>query len=322
MTMLEVHASALAQIDEAYHEFLIRYDATKKSVFGFVEGKDDPSFYRSIVERFIPEDWSVEFLSSGNRNKVLDTEGAFDWNRFSRQQVVFFVDRDLVHFLNPHISYADNVYVTDGYSVENSIVTRDVFGRLLQEIHNVIDWTDQERQSVLTYFDEQLHAFQNLLVPVMAQIALWRQQNIKANLSNLDLSSLVRIVDGAVTSTSGRESIEAKVGRLSECVGAEASPVDQQTAMEAIFREMGGPDKLTRGKYLVWFLSLIANDCHSRIHHFVQAYRTPPRSKLTLGPNNVMAVAAPRARIPASLSAFLERTFIPYIASRSAQAAV
>ncbi|TBZ11676.1 DUF4435 domain-containing protein [Rhizobium leguminosarum] len=318
MTMLDLHASALAQIDEAYHEFLLRYDATKKSVYGFVEGKDDPSFYRSVVERFIPEDWSVEFLSSGSRNKVLDTEAAFDWSRFSRRQVAFFIDRDLVHFLNPNLEYRENVYLTDGYAVENSVVTREVFGRLLQEVHNIVDWTEQEKQAVLTHFDAQMSAFQEMLVPIMAQIALWRQQNVRANLNNFDLPSVIRVVDGDVTPCAGREQVVQRVARLCECVGAEASAVQQRDQMEAIFREADGPAKLTRGKYLVWFLSLVANDCHSRINHFVQAYRTPPRPKLTLGANNVMVVAAPRARIPTSLREFLERTFISYIGSRTA----
>lgn len=148
MSMIDIHAAALEQVDEAYHEFLLRYSAPNSTVYGFVEGKDDPSFYRSVIDRFLPNDWSVELFVSGNRKKVLDTEAAFDWTRFSRQQVAFFIDRDLVHFLDPSLNYLENVYVSDGYSVENSIVTKEVFLRLLQEVHNVIDWTDVEREAV------------------------------------------------------------------------------------------------------------------------------------------------------------------------------
>lgn len=321
MTMLEVHAAALSQIDEAYHEFLLRYDASKKSVYGFVEGKEDPSYYRSLVERFIPEDWSIEFMVSGNRRKVLDTESAFDWSRFSRQQIAFFVDRDLVHFLNPVISYSENVYVTDGYSIENTIVTREVFVRLLEEVHNVLDWTPQERDQLLGHFDQQLSAFQELLVPVMAQIAIWRHEGVRANLNNLDLSSIVRIVDGQTTSNAGREDADQKVARLCQCVGAEASSVEKRSVMEAEFRASEGPSTLTRGKYLVWFLSAIANDCHQRINQFVRAYQSPPRPKLTLGVNNVMVVAAPRARCPYSLRTFIEQTFSSYISTRNVQIA-
>jgi len=321
MTMLEVHASALAQVDEAYHEFLLRYDATKKCVYGFVEGKDDPSFYRGFIERFIPEDWSVDLLVSGNRKKVLDAEAAFDWTRFSRQQIAFFIDRDLVHFLQPDCTYATNVYVTDGYSVENSIVTRDVFARLLQEVHNVIDWTEPEKTALLAHFDARLSEFQELLSPIMAQIAIWRRDNVKANLGNFDLGSVVRIVDGRIASCEGREGSQEKVDRLCQCTGAEAASVDAQNEMEAAFKVSEGPTKLTRGKYLVWFLALITNEYHTKISQFVQAYKTPPKSKLTLGVNNLMVVAAPRARIPISLREFIERTYIAYIEARNIAAA-
>ncbi|NLR96071.1 DUF4435 domain-containing protein [Rhizobium sp. P38BS-XIX] len=318
MTMLEVHAAALAQVDEAYHEFLLRYDVMRKSVYGFVEGKEDPSYYRSLVERFIPEDWSIEFLASGNRKKVLDTEAAFDWTRFSRRQIVFFVDRDLVHFLNPEIAYPENVYVTDGYSVENSIVTRDVFARLLEEVHNVVDWTPQERDQLLHHFDQQLEAFQELLSPVMAQIGIWRRDKVRANLNNFDLGSVIRVVDGQITSTDDRQTVDQKIDRLCQCVGAEAASAQQRDAMEEGFRAANGPRNLTRGKYLVWFLTAIANDCHGRIDQIVQAYQNPPRPKLTLGVNNVMVVAAPRARSPNSLRTFIENTLAAFIQARSA----
>lgn len=232
-------------------------------------------------------------------------------------QIAFFVDRDLVHFLNTNLNYSDNVYVTDGYSIENSIVTREVFARLLEEVHNILDWTPQERNQLLDHFDQQLSAFQQLLMPIMAQIAIWRRDEVRANINNLDLSSVVNVENGNITSAVGREDPDQKVARLCQCVGAIASTVQDRRAMEQAFCAANGPGTLTRGKYLVWFLSLIANDCHARIGQFVGAYQNPPRPKLTLGSNNVMVVAAPRARSPNSLRDFVEKTFLSYIEMRS-----
>jgi len=79
MSMIDIHAAALEEVNEAYHEFLLRYNAINLTVYGFVEGKDDPSFYRSVIDRFLPDNWSVALFVSGNRKKVLDTEAAFDW---------------------------------------------------------------------------------------------------------------------------------------------------------------------------------------------------------------------------------------------------
>lgn len=46
MTMLQIHAAALSGPAPTYHVFLGRYRKAAKCVYGFVEGKDDPSFYR------------------------------------------------------------------------------------------------------------------------------------------------------------------------------------------------------------------------------------------------------------------------------------
>ncbi|RWF37618.1 MAG: DUF4435 domain-containing protein [Mesorhizobium sp.] len=321
MSMLDEHQAALEVVDEAYHEFLLRYNASNKSVYGFVEGKEDPSFYRSVIERFLPDDWAVELFVSGNRKKVISAEAAFDWNRFSRLQIAFYIDQDLVHFLNPESAYPPNVYVTDGYSIENSIATKEVFVRLLQEVHNVIDWTDLERVSLSQHFVDQLAAFQEMMAPMMAQIAIWRRDGAKANLSNLDLPSIVAFDNGTFSVREGFEQPDARVDRLCQCVGAQGSDAIVRQEMEAAFRGVGGPANLTRGKYLIWFLAMLANEVHARIAKFVASYRAPPKTRMTFGPANVMVVAAPRARIPNSFRLFLESTYIQFIATREGGAA-
>lgn len=321
MSMLDEHRMALETVNEAYHEFLLRYKSTDLSVYGFVEGKEDPSFYRSAIERFLPYNWTVELFVSGNRKKVLDTEAAFDWDRFSRQQIAFFIDQDLVHFLNPAIAYAPNVYVSDGYSIENSIVTKEVFIRLLQEVHNVIDWTEQERGLLSDHFDAQKGVFQEIMAPIMAQIAIWRRDAAKANLGNFDLGSVVAFRDGICEVRDGYASREARVDRLCTCVGADLSPTAELEQMEARFRDASGPANLTRGKYLIWFLAQLSNEVHARVANFVKAYPAPPKTRMTFGPANVMVIAAPRARIPDSLREFIESTYITFAAGRSAAAA-
>jgi hypothetical protein len=58
-SMLEVHNQALEDVDEAYHEFLFSYQKNARWVYGFVEGKDDPVFYRHLIQSQLPEEWSI-----------------------------------------------------------------------------------------------------------------------------------------------------------------------------------------------------------------------------------------------------------------------
>ena len=317
MSMLDVHAAALASVNEAYHSFLLRFNKTRKVVYGFVEGKDDPSFYRSVIERFIPEDWAVDLVLSGNRDKVLNAEKAFDWTRFSRKQVSFFVDRDLTDFTVANPYYSVNTYVTDNYSIENSLVTADMMLRLLSEVHNVVDWTPAEQQLLIDHFNAELAMFSALMAPLMSQILVWRVSCTPANLNNLDLPSLFSFVDGRLTPSPGFETDDARLDRLCECVTApKASAVDRLDA-DAAFQVAGGQAKFIRGKYLIWFLSAAVNEIHRVIGDFVAAYSRPPKSKLSVGPKNLMVVAAPRARIPATLRTFIENGFNEFILASS-----
>ncbi len=318
MSMLDVHAAALETVGEAYHDFLLRFDRTKKVVYGFVEGKDDPSFYRSVIERFIPEEWSVDLIRAGNRNKVLRAESDFDWEIYSRKQISFFVDRDLTSFDRVAPLYSQNTYVTDAYSIENAIVTAEVMLRLLAEVHNVVDWTLEEQQVLISHFNDQLNKFAHAMSPIMAQILFWRLQGISANLNNLDLASIFQFNAGAVSLVAEFEQEDARVDRLCECVGApKANALDRKEMSDALCSS-GDPKKWVRGKYLVWFLAGMINETHKEIRTFLHAYNQPPKSKISIGPKNVMVVAAPRARIPNSLRTFVENGFNQFIRDKQA----
>ena len=315
MSMLDIHSTALENINEAHHHFLLKFNKCRKSVFGFVEGRDDPSFYRGVIERFIPDDWTVELVLAGNRDKVLEAETMFDWTAFSRQQIAFFIDRDLSEFVGAPALAAENIYITDGYSIENSIVSHDVLVRILSEVHNIVDWTEDERNNIISHFRSELYTFVDLMAPLMSQIVDWRRRQVRANLNNLDLPSLFSFESGRLVHRSEYNSPEQRIARLCECVAAPASEQAVIDEIEEAFRLVDGPSRLTRGKYLIWFLASIANDIHACAPAFVASYRLPPKSKMAFGAKNIMVVAAPRARIPTSLRSFIESTFLQFIAA-------
>ena len=132
MSILGVHAEALGSELTVYHEFLTRYKKTAMCVYGFVEGKDDPSFYRGAIEHMLPKEWTVDLWSVGNKDKVIQLYADFDWVRFPKNRVVFFIDRDLSEFLKETLPVQNNVYITDKYSIENDIVSRDTCDRVRQ----------------------------------------------------------------------------------------------------------------------------------------------------------------------------------------------
>jgi hypothetical protein len=313
--MLDIHAGALRNVNEGYHNFLLRYKKTDHIVYGFVEGKDDPMFYRSIIERFLPEDWGIYLIKAGGRGKVIDSYESLDWSEYDKRRICFFVDKDLTGFAPVKQINDINVYCTDSYSIENSIVTAEVFLRLLGEVFNIVDLSPQEENLVNSVFTENLKRFEEALRPIMFQIVGWRRAGGSANLDNLDLKPLIGFSTGEMFVLPQHKTNESRVAHAAKCVGA-ATP--DQTQLEAIEREMAQQADCippTRGKYLLWFLVHFANHVHSEITRFSSAYEKAPKCKLTLGISNIMVVVAPRARCPTSLRRFIQDTFLSYIHS-------
>ncbi len=106
--MIEIHADALATGVVVYHEFMLLYKKTAQIVYGLVEGKEDPMFYRGLIEKYLPSGWEVDLIKSGNKDGVLKTINAFDWHRYERKRIGFFVDRDLADFLGENITVNDD----------------------------------------------------------------------------------------------------------------------------------------------------------------------------------------------------------------------
>lgn len=111
MTMLSIHAQALNSNIACYHEFLLRYSQKAKVVYGFVEGKDDPCFYRGFIDMLLPEDWTVELWPAGNKDAVYRIHADFDWVRFSKKRICFFVDRDLSDLIPELLTQDTNIYI-------------------------------------------------------------------------------------------------------------------------------------------------------------------------------------------------------------------
>lgn len=311
--MLSIHEEALRQVNEGHHNFMLRYRAASKTVYGFVEGKDDPSFYRSIIERFIPDDWAVDLIVTGNKRKLFETYDTFNWNRYDLRRITFFADRDTDDFVVAHRRNATNIYYTDGYSIENSITNQEVYFRLLGEAYSVVDAEEQERHALCKHFEDNLLIFEDYLAPIMAQIILWRIEGCKAYHNDLDLGQIFSFRNDVIVPRSAYTDPNALVAKVGEMVGAQVSAPEERQRVESVYRAHNGRPSLVRGKYLLWFFATILNHVHSTIMDRVAAYQRPPKARNPVGPKTVGFAAAPRVRIPASLRAFIDNTYLRYI---------
>lgn len=312
MTMIEIHAAAVGTMSASYHEFLSRYSKNAKVVYGFVEGKEDPCFYRGFIELQLPNDWRLELWPAGNKNKVYDIHKNIDWRRFKKSRICFFVDRDLSDMIPESLAQDTNIYVTTGYSIENDVVNKATCNRVLTELYGFANADHDNLDAVCELFEQQLNIFHQAMVPIMAWILAWRRSGKRFNLNDILMRDLFSFSNGHIQPNATPKGKPNVSTYLHEQCKVELTPGIDITSIHA---EFSPPpyNKFTRGKYIFWFLIEFCNAVHRDTAALFKAMSKPPKMNVTLSGANGMAVIGPRARIPKSLRVFIQSTFCSYI---------
>lgn len=321
MTMIDIHAAALSSNSSSYHEFLLRYSKTAKVVYGFVEGKEDPCFYRGFIESLLPDDWDVELWPAGNKDRVFEIHKTIDWRRFKKSRVCFFVDRDLSDMIPETLVQDTNIYITTGYSIENDVVKKATCHRVLSELCGFANADHGEMDAVCALFEQELETFLRAMVPIMAWILAWRRNLKRPNLNNILMRDLFSIANGRLqlnATPKGKANVPIYLHNQCNVIH---NPGIDIVPLQAEFGRKGAYRKLTRGKYVFWFLVEFCNAVHQNAAALFKGMSKPPKMHLNLSCSNGMSVIGARSRIPSSLREFLQSTFCAYIAMIEGKAA-
>lgn len=311
--MLDVHKNALEGGSPVYHEFLLKYKSDSKKIYAIVEGKDDPFFYRGLIEAQINREWSIDFLSAGNRDRVIKSIDNFDWSRFSSNRICFFIDRDLSDFIPNHLPIKDNLYITDNYSIENEAINLCVVNRILDEVFNISNISTIEEEKIKENFMSSLNLFASVMLPIMAQIIIWLREGKKALLNNIELNDMFQFESGILKVHNGFDLDGSILSHIASKLLLNPSK-DEDLLIE--FHKLSKPYVncgFIRGKYLRWFLVEFLLHTHKNITEILNRFTTVPKARMSLGHANAVVAIAPRMRCPQSLLEFFQRTYCKYI---------
>jgi hypothetical protein len=313
MNMLEIHQHALEESQEAYHKFLLTYKKDKKCVYIFVEGKTDPSYYTNKISSIIPEGCDIDFWPAGNKKKVIKVFNCFDWSRFNRRQVIFFIDRDFSSYLPENLPLAVNVYVTESYSIENSLVCRSVCKQILQDLKGMENLNGVEMDRVLKLFDNELSRFHSKILPISAHLIAWRLNGAKPCADNIKMNDIFEFISGRLRriakpkGNSGVPSYLCKKFKLRR-----NGILNKIAVITNELKKEQFPKKYTRGKYELWFLLEFCEHIRENFKLFSSMITKQPKNICEISLKNALAIIGPRAPMPASLYSFLNDTVIKY----------
>ena len=303
----------------ALHEFKIRFKKDSNIIYGFVEGKDDPCFYRGFIENAIPHDWDIELWNVGGKEGVIDVYSKIDWRSFRKSQILFFVDKDLSEFTKEVIRDEINIYVTNNYSIENDIVNSVTCNRVLREVCGFSELEYQISDQIKIHFDEQLECFQKALIPAMSNIIIWRKNNNKANLNDICMKHVFQIRNGYLKEISRPKKKENLIVYIHDQCNLRMTDGNSIAEITEIFEEKKYYEKYIRGKYLLWFLVEFCLSIYRDYNtlSFIEINKKP-KMVTTLSQSNAIVLIATRCKIPLSLKSFFKNTIEKYIALKKA----
>ena len=308
-SMLDVHSEALKEVDEAYHEFLLIYKKDDQCVYGFVEGKDDPAFYRYLIKTQLPKEWSIKLIQSENKGKVLRSFQSFNWIDYSKNRICFFIDRDLQDFLNPPQQLETNIYITDGYSIENYILEDEILIEVLSDIYQITQLRLEEEESIKQILRENENIFFEAIMPLMGQILLWKRLGYKPNLNNLELAKIFSFSQAKLFPIERNILLQ----EAAKQIGCNLCEYHKITDAENEFRRHDSSRAMVRGKYVFWFFVKQCEAIWEAITSLLPRFSSKPNKRIECGVKNAMVIFAPRTRPPESLKEFVKQNYLSFI---------
>lgn len=283
---------------------------SSKVCYGFVEGKDDPSYYRTIIKQKIDSDCFIILYPSCGKEIVKYVYEEIRKRNYPIEKIVYFMDRDLSCIINDtNIINDPYVYITDNYSIENDILNEDTLESVLQDILGFCATPTDELSTIKKLYNQQLNDFDNRMLPIMANIIVWKKKNIKpANYNQLKIKNIFNVKNGILTQIGTEDDIIRKLYKDSQVDYSIYNKSEMETVISEV-KKKSLVHQIVRGKYFATFFILFCNSIHN---DFSTMGINKTNKGRTLNDNDIMETIAPRARVPQSLEIFIKNTIVQY----------
>ena len=308
MSILQVLEESLDSDAPAYMEFLYRYNPKKKQAFAFYEGDEDSSFYHQILEGNIDPDCELEEIVAGCKNNVLALNRSFNWIRYHKQQILFFVDRDLSFWLNEANDYDDNVFITDGYSVENYVVCPLAFRVLLQMFKGFARASKTEIDNMVNTYISLEKDFCSFMIPIMARAIVAKRHDKSIHLSDYKMSKNLHFSisdSNVIISITNDEICFTKWGLSAQH--------EQEINDQIQFIKQNIEHYSVRGKWILYFMAELSEFMRMHADYFAPSLESKGKIQATcsFSSTQCLPVLAPHCntKVPEHLLQFVSSTY-------------
>lgn len=297
------------------HKFREVYRLQRREVYGFIEGYGDRGLYQTYIDRKVERkgyafrSWVVE-----GKPNMAEVFNLLKGGIRDERQVLFFMDKDFVPYVEDSvhnsISSHRNVYVTKGHSVENELITRRIFGEILQQVLGLGGLQGQDFDEALDCFEQALGVFYSHMVEVSATLIVGCLEGKKPMFDRVNMGDMFKFANKQLV-LKPAVSEEGGLARYAcQRIGLEYDSHKDGIADWVARLGDEPPQAWVHGKSALWFLVRYAR-------HMREEYKASSEAKggteQPFSEGNALSVLGPRAT-PRSLRKFVSRTAMKFIA--------
>ncbi|MBR9847605.1 MAG: DUF4435 domain-containing protein [Algicola sp.] len=298
MEFLEYLKNAAKSSTSVYTKFLQQYKFRDNDIHIFYEGKDDPSFYSNYVERYKNKRQRIYYYRAQNKKGVYYNYSQVDWSQYKKNRVLFFVDKDFRDILNEVYPIESNIFETKYYSIENYLVTKSMFARCLRELLSIDE--DKIINKITREFIIQLNNFHKEIMPVIALILYFRENNLNANLNQIDLSKVFDFKEKVKRKKNIKEFLEKSMDTPNE------APWKDVLKHIRTIDGINNSKFYVRGKFEMWFFIKFLNSLPEILNSDRKKGEPKIKLNVNISESTFVQILAPRLRIPTELKLFLD----------------
>lgn len=306
MNMLEIHSLARKKSNVFVHNIKVEYKRDERKIYIVCEGREDSGYYGQAIKRKYP-DIQMKKQYVGGKEAVLEAYGAFNWNIYEKNKILFFVDRDFSYWTGEKQFIDTNVYITDQYSFENDAVSVEMFMEVLEDIYGFANAKDEELANIKELYLDRWKVFYDNSTYSMAAVLVSNMVNKNRLAKYVKIKRMIKIDSENVWV----EVVKGKTIKeyLYENLQLSSNHEDEILKVQSRF-EQDKKNYSVRGKWALGFmvevLEYIMNNAQKYVPSLYSGEINVPKRLCQLTEGGTMAILAPRIRTVSSLDEFLK----------------
>jgi len=313
MNLLDTLDNAITRPVSSYIKLLTQYKKADATIFCFVEGHEDISFYHNYMERYFAN--NIRYIICNGKSNVIENYKTLNWNFYDKKRVLFFIDKDFDNYINEEILIDENIFTTEHYSIENYLVDEVVLKKFISDNCNITN--EVVIKELINDFNIKHIDFTSHLTKISAWMIYCRRNKFKVNFNDISLSDLFRI-------DSSGKFIKIKLDEFENhfdyiCAKTKTKHFDLKE-IKIVYEELiseTNKKKFLRGKYELFFMFMfikyIIEHVVPKLSNKVKEHNKSndekllrPRVTIQVREENIFQILCNKVREPDTLKTFID----------------